>query len=590
MSLSLEDPVAASEETAVGARQRGFADVLVSRVRSIWSLPIWVHAVTLAVVLLGLLPIVGTHGIVNSDEGAAIIQAQQLERGDGWITPYAFSSIDPKQSAFPLDHADTGNGGFAAYGKHPLYPLLLAAVDRVGGVTGMFMLSVLGTAVAAFFAALIATRFSPAVARPSVWFVGLGSPLLFDSYQVIAHTLAAAAIAIAVWAALRFLDRGRVATLMVALGAAIVAVALRTESVLLVGAIGMILAVVALMRRDLRAAVGAACLLFTGGVTKVVEQRIATALLGVPAGVAARSANDSLGYWHDRLEAFRTTFFKATYYSAWSGTRIVGLIAVLSLVCAVVVRFRARQSRIIVVLAMTIGVLSLALLVQPPNLIPGLFLASPVLLTGVVLIDRSVLREQTQQVLLGVTLLFFLGVLATQYRFAGGVEWGGRYFALAIPLLCPVVLWALMTAGSAIEARTRPVIVVAMIVMIGSISVLGVRTLRDQHDRAERIFGALRVVSGATSAGDGGSPVVVTDDPLTARFSWSFSTSRRMMWPPTNPARYIGRLLDTGVREFVYVSRNPDVQFSRLSADYRVARIGYLGGSRRWRFAVLRAR
>ncbi len=40
-------------------------------IRRIWNLPIWLHATVLAVVLLSVLPIVGTHSVVFSDEGAA---------------------------------------------------------------------------------------------------------------------------------------------------------------------------------------------------------------------------------------------------------------------------------------------------------------------------------------------------------------------------------------------------------------------------------------------------------------------------------------------------------------------------------------
>ena len=94
-----------------------------------------------------------------------------------------------------------------ALAKHPLYPVLLAAADRLGGVTGMVLLSLAGTVAAAGLAAVLARRLDPALVRPDLWMVGLASPLLFDGFLVIAHTLGAALAAAAVLLALRAVER-----------------------------------------------------------------------------------------------------------------------------------------------------------------------------------------------------------------------------------------------------------------------------------------------------------------------------------------------------------------------------------------------
>ncbi len=175
---------------------------------TIASAPIALHAGALLVVLLALLPLVGTAVSYSADEGAAIIQAESLADGDGWIIPHPFPEVDPAGDHYPLENSPSGPEGTASYAKHPAYPWLLAGADRLGGHTAMVLVSLLGTWAAAVGAAYLARSLVGGYARTSLWLVGAGCPLLFDGYWVIAHSVAAALVVWAVWAALR-LDRSR---------------------------------------------------------------------------------------------------------------------------------------------------------------------------------------------------------------------------------------------------------------------------------------------------------------------------------------------------------------------------------------------
>ena len=177
--------------------------------RRLWGARVGWHLLALAIVLLALVPVVGTSSSFSSDEGAGIIQARSLASGDGWIVRPPMPAVDPEGEWYPLISAEQGTKGFAPLAKHPAYSVLLAAGYRAGGVPAMVALSVLGTVAAAGFAAAIARRLDPVLARPCLWVVGLVSPLFFDSFLVMGHTIGAAFAAGAVLFAIRAVTERR---------------------------------------------------------------------------------------------------------------------------------------------------------------------------------------------------------------------------------------------------------------------------------------------------------------------------------------------------------------------------------------------
>ena len=89
------------------------------------------------------------------------------------------------------------------------------------------------------------------------------------------------------------------------------------------------------------------------------------------------------------------------------------------------------------------------------HVVPGLLVAAPVLAAGLVALRRSCLRPLGAGLAFTTFAVFALLVAATQYARGGSGEWGGRYFALGLPVLVPVALLALAEAGARLDAVTR---------------------------------------------------------------------------------------------------------------------------------------
>jgi sulfopropanediol 3-dehydrogenase len=85
-----------------------------------------------------------------------------------------------------------------------------------------------------------------------------------------------------------------------------------------------------------------------------------------------------------------------------------------------------------------------------------LLLAFPLVLIGVVATRRRGL-DTTTRLYATAFGLFALAVLATQYAGGGFGEWGGRYFAIGLPLLIPPLLAGVLDLGRTLDRTTAKV-------------------------------------------------------------------------------------------------------------------------------------
>jgi hypothetical protein len=148
----------------------------------------------------------------------------------------------------------------------------------------MLLLSVLGTWSAAVAAGLIARRLDPAYGIWALWITGIASPLVFDAYLVIAHSIAAALAGFA-FLGLDQALKGKPKALLYALPAAVCMVLLRSEGVLLTLALGAAIGLSAIrfdrfriVRLSLRTASIGLCLGLLGTLTYVLDTRWAKAI------------------------------------------------------------------------------------------------------------------------------------------------------------------------------------------------------------------------------------------------------------------------------------------------------------------------
>lgn len=509
----------------------------------------------LGVVLLALVPLIGTGSSFSADEGAAIVQAKSLDRGDGWIVEHPFSAVDPTDVNYPLENSELGERGISPYAKHPLYPLVLAGAHRVAGVPGMVLVSLAGTLCAAALAALIARRLDEALVRPTVWVVGLASPLAFDGYVVIAHTVAAALAAGAVLLALRASERQSFGAALAVAPCVAAAVLFRTEAVFFAAGLAVVAGALGLASRRSRLPL----LTVAGGavlaavVTMELENRWTAHLVGAASGSGSLAASVPGGGVGRQMRGFLLTWLTTGYSTSGLVDLAVFVMAWGTVLAAVVVRRRPERGRLVVgVSALVAASAALALAAGPVHLVPGLLIAFPLLAAGLVLLDRTVLGTETARLALGAFVVFALGVMATQYERGGSGEWGGRYFALGLPLVVPVALLAVRNAGRRLDSAPRRAAAGALVASMVAMTIMGVATLRESHRRTDAMNRAIRAGVGSLPPSE--PRVVVATDGTLARKAWPTFDDVRLLLNYGDLQDLTGRLDAAGVRQFVVVT------------------------------------
>lgn len=577
----LADPAAARGATAPPA----------SRAWVAWRGPVWAHLVALAIVLVCVLAVVGTSSSFSADEGAAVAQATSLSEGRGWLVPHPAPELDPDGVNYPLEFSERGPGGWAPYAKHPLYPLLLAGAHRLGGVTAMVLLSMAGTLAAAGLAGALAGRLDAALVRPAIWVTGLASPLLFDGYLLIAHTLGAALAGAAMLAAVVAIERRSALLALTVTPAVGACVLLRSEALFIAGALAVVAGAVALRRRQVRgpATVVAMGSLLAGSGARVLDALWTANIVGSagPATATAPAAGDSSGLVAGRVQGLLVTWLTPGY----GGRTVTGLALLVMLaaiaVGAITVRRRSGNgARIAGCAAVAAAAALSAVFTGAGTVVPGLLLAFPLAGAGLLLVSRRTLRSTTARVLAGVSALFVLAVLATQYAKGGGGEWGGRYFALAIPVGVPILLLALRDQRATMTPSVARRAAAGLVVCSLALTTMGVSALRASHRANARLVAA---VDGAGRTVGPDRPLMVTTEGAMPRFAWpTFERQRWLLAAPEGLDHLLGRLRQAGVTRVGFVSRNlPRDQVVLDRAGARVVSVDGSESPRRWHVLVL---
>jgi hypothetical protein len=163
------------------------------------------------------------------------------------------------------------------------------------------------------------------------------------------------------------------------------------------------------------------------------------------------------------------------------------------------------------------------------------------------------------------------GVLLTQYRIGGGVEWGGRYFAYLLPLAVPALVVALASAAAAVPARRE--VTAAALVIAALLPLLGVQALRHSHDATRLLIRRLDTAAAQAPPGDSGRdhrPVVISTERLLPQLAWNRFDRYRWLSPePTDFAVYGPRLAGAGIRRIVLVTGDLSAQVRALAPWYR---------------------
>jgi hypothetical protein len=149
-----------------------------------------------------------------------------------------------------------------------------------------------------------------------------------------------------------------------------------------------------------------------------------------------------------------------------------------------------------------------------PAAIPGILVVFPVLTVGLLTLTREVWGHPVAGFLLRVSGAFALLVGLTQYAQAGGIEWGARYLAVALPALVPVAVASVAAALRRATPRTGRVALGCLLAGTLATTALAVWSLRHTHDATRRFADRLSVAAGRAPGPDLGDgdrrPIVLT--------------------------------------------------------------------------------
>jgi len=543
--------------------------------RRAWGLPVWAHLVALTLILLVLVPVVGRPQSFLADEGAAILQARSLATGQGWILEHPLPEVDPEGAWYPVVNAEHGEKGFAPLAKHPAYAVLTAAAARVAGVTGIVLLSLAGTVLSAGLAAALAGRFDSRFVRPALWAVGLGSPMLFDGYLAMGHTLGAASATAAVLAAVVALQERRPAVAVLVAPAVAVAVLLRSEALLFAAALALVATVLAVQRVHRRPALlMAGSVLAAAGAAHLLEQVWIARIAGEPVTALVPVPSSGADFLRGRVDGFLATWVNPAYGGSLN-LRLALLLLIPAIAwCASRVRADpGDRAGILGGAAVAAAAALAAWTIDPTNVVPGLLVAFPLATAGLLVLRRRLFKDVGLAVVAATAGLFALAVLGTQYSEGGNAEWGGRYFALLVPAAIPVFLAALYAQGLALSVLVRRGAALALVVCSLALSAMAIGGLRASNKAGVEM--AARVEAAGRATGDP-RPVVLT----------TWGAGPRLLWPTFEDHRWLyargpdladaaSRLRAAGIDRFVFVTRDladdlPMLSgFSVLSTDGR---------------------
>jgi hypothetical protein len=535
-----------------------------TRLRRVWDRPLRHHAIALGLLLLALMPWLGSSRLFSSDEGALQSQAHLLSEGRGWYLDHPRPDLDPTGKWF-LTYLTVNEGHKGApFAKHPAYAVALAPLDALGGKPAMVLTSLAGTLLCALAAAGLARRVRPGIDRYAFWAVGLASPAFLYGYVLIAHTLAAALSALAVLLAIRW--RGG-AWAPVGLATALaVAVTLRSEALLFGFALAAACVVAAWLHRERRLVV-AGVVAFAGAIAgKLLDRQLAN-LISSGEGTVNPVAS-STDFFADRVFSATLTWLVPSYEGFGLDDLLLAGAAICGVAAVVVARRRPEDDAGIRLLGSIAVACAVARIVLPASSVPGLLVAFPLLTVGLFALDRRrVTRNAAATIATTTFVLFSLAVLATQYRDGGSGEWGGRYFLLGIPVIVPVVLAALADVGERLTVPTRRTMLGLAVGGSLALTVCSGLALHVKQWQDERGVEAIEA-----ALDDHPDAVVVGTDGLASRYGWRHIAAGEE-WliadTPEGLEELGGKLADEG-RPVVLWTIDEDESTTALTDSYEV--------------------
>jgi len=487
---------------------------------------VWVNAAILAVALLILLPVLDRGGLVYTDEGVYVAQTRSVAAGS-WVPRRPVPQVD-LEGHWNAAHTTAVVGDrYVPYQFHPTFIALLVPFWNAGGERGMLVLSVIGTWGAAVSCALLARRIRPRFGVLALWLLGLGSPLVFDSYLIVAHSIAAALCGVALLGISRATDDRRLSSLIWCLPAVALLVTVRSEGVLVMGAAAGVVSLSAISgvfhRPDPQAEHVDWRALWTGvavGVTALGAYFLDVLLRSVAFPSAQSTSNPIkfvLGEGTGPVDAIWASVFRPWTQDgrmAQSGLILAMCCLVLG---AIVIRVAPRRQLLAVALVLMGAVAAIVQQFGDQSLITGLVAAFPVLPAGFILLRSRDLKDPLTVRLLGISALSSVALILTIWDVGGSFEWGGRYFHVLLPLLVPVIVVGLDRGYHALSRTMAPLAAGAVLIVVALFSASALRTEESIRSYTKELVDS--TVAFASERSENGKPLVVIG--LMSNIGWS---------------------------------------------------------------------
>gem|GEM_PF-1226077 len=494
----------------------------------------------LLVIYVGLSLANDPRAFLGTDTGGKVATLRAMDaRGD--LQPdlgYWAQAFDPHGTLHPIALTDHLRGESVnvttlpmLYAGYPLYEL--------GGLRAILLLPMLGGVLTALGARTLARRLG-GQGDLAFWLVGLFTPVVIYSLDFWEHTLGLAAMIWGIVVLFDVADR-RAGWRGALLGGALfgVAATMRTEAFVYLAAVGVAMAW-ASRRRPLReqARIGTAAL---AGVALplVANQGLEQLVFG--AGLRSSRASGAVsgggGAVANRVHEALTTIVGLNDYHGNLDFLIGGVtVGAFALAVVLLLAPEARRRRLGWV-ALGVAVLFYAASVGDGlGFLPGLLVASPLAVVGILVVHRRPSFRRPVAVALGALPVVWF------FQYGGGAhpQWGGRYE------LCSGLLLAIVAAVALETVPWRTV--VAVVAVAGAVTGAGLAWL------SQRSHGFAHAVATLSAEPN---PVVTTDIAHLWREGGAFYTPTRR-WLTTNSRRQLpaaARVLEqTGAASFTLVS------------------------------------
>lgn len=496
---------------------------------------------------------------VTSDDGAYAIQAIAVADG-GWNVPHVLADVDPGGVTYPYVNSSIGADGYFPGGGHVVWVTAMSRAVAAFGASGLHLLPVLGLGMAVWATSRLANAACRTSAALSSCVLAMCSPLVFDGLQLWAHAFVAALVTIAMAMALETSRRIGPRPVAVLLVAGVLASVLRADGAVFILAIGASLGFHGMLARRPRVvAVGAltaAAAVFGYVLAEHLTSQIAGASTDAPA-----PARSGLPGRVDSLESLVEGIVH-TFVSSTDSPAAFVLAAVAAALFAMGVRTAnaASEREATALLLGATGTWALRIVLFPDVATTGLALAFPIVIFAVAR-PRAGFNESERMIATALAVAG-AGIALTQYDQGGGLNWGGRFLAPAIPCLAVLAAAGARTALAwDRSASLRRAFATFLVVLLAASLVFDARA-RVRHD------GVIDRLDGAAIA------PVLTSNPALPRIAWRTYPERQWLLAPVDPdgidaVRLRALLDDAGIDELLVFGVPPQEVLTLLGADVR---------------------